>query len=114
LCPERIAGRRYEAIRSYLISKGLVAIETSPETHDRQIAVSLALTHFIGRALARFGADPLEIDTAGYQRLLHTLGVVQHDTWQLFIDMHRYNRFAAENRKAFMQALAAIDEQLNR
>jgi prephenate dehydrogenase len=71
------------------------------------------LTHFIGRSLARFGARPLEIDTEGYKRLIHILGVVEHDTWQLFVDMHRYNPYAAENRKAFMAAMDEINEFLN-
>jgi len=46
-------------------------IEASPSEHDRQIAVSLALTHFIGRSLAGMGAKPQDIDTEGYKRLLH-------------------------------------------
>jgi prephenate dehydrogenase len=112
LCPERIAPRRYQKIRAWLERKGLLVIETSPAEHDRKIAVSLSLTHFIGRSLAEFGAAPLDIDTEGYKRLLHILGVVKNDTWQLFEDMHRFNPYAAEKRSAFMQAMARIDERL--
>ena len=112
LCPERIDAARYERIRGYLESRGLVTIETRTEDHDRQIAVSLALTHFIGRSLAAFGAGPLAIDTEGYQRLLHILGVVEHDTWQLFEDMHRYNPFAADQRRAFARAMSGIEARL--
>jgi len=110
----RLAERPYARIRSYLASRGLAVIETSPESHDRQIAVSLALTHFIGRSLSAFGAAPLEIDTEGYRRLLHILEVVDHDTWQLFVDMHRYNPYAGEARDAFLKAMRAIDAELNR
>lgn len=112
LCKERIDDRLYERVKSYLEAKGLVVIETSPEAHDRQIAVSLALTHFIGRSLAEFGAEPLDIDTEGYQRLLHTLGVVEHDTWQLFEDMNRYNRYSGEKRRAFIRAVGRIEDIL--
>ena len=80
-----------------------MVVESTPEEHDRQIAVSLALTHFIGRALSEFGAGPLDIDTEGYNRLLHILEVVTHDTWQLFMDMHRYNPFARQQREAFIE-----------
>ncbi len=114
LCPIRIDARRYAKIKTYLASKGLVTIETTPDIHDRQIAVSLALTHFIGRSLSEFGSMPLEIDTEGYQRLLHTLEVVSHDTWQLFQDMHTYNRYAARSRKAFIDAMVKIDKKLSR
>jgi prephenate dehydrogenase len=109
---ERIDARCFQSVKSYLELKGLEIIQGTPEEHDKQIAVSLSLTHFIGRALSTFGAKPLNIDTEGYKRLLHILGVVQNDTWQLFMDMHKYNPYAADNRKAFMQAMEQIDAKL--
>jgi prephenate dehydrogenase len=112
LCPERISSERYGKIKHWLEKKGLSIIETTPEEHDRKIAVSLALTHFIGRSLAEFGATPLDIDTEGYKRLLHILGVVNNDTWQLFEDMHHFNPFAREKRQDFLKAMVKIDAHL--
>ena len=112
MCRERIDKQAYRKIKSYLTSKGLVVMETTPEAHDRQIAVSLALTHFIGRSLAEFGATPLAVDTEGYQRLLHVLGVVENDTCQLFQDMNTYNPYAFEARSAFMAAVQKIHQRL--
>lgn len=112
LCPERISTERYRKIKNWLGKKGMALIETSPVEHDRKIAVSLALTHFIGRSLAEFGAPPLDIDTEGYKRLLHILGVVNNDTWQLFEDMHHFNPFAKEKRRDFLKAMAKIDAHL--
>ena len=112
LCPERIDSARYEKILRWLKGKGLVTIETTAREHDEKIAVSLSLTHFIGRSLSAFGARDLDIDTEGYKRLMHILGVVSHDTWQLFEDMHAYNPFAKEKRQAFMDAMTAIHERL--
>jgi len=112
LCPVRIGDKRLEKVKHYLGSKGLVLIETSAEDHDRQIAVSLALTHTIGRSLAQFGAQPQVIDTEGYKRLLHILEVVENDTWQLFEDMNRYNPYAHDARQAFITAMSAIEEKL--
>jgi prephenate dehydrogenase len=114
LCPVRIAARPYAAVKARLEACGLLVIEASAEEHDRQIAVSLALTHFIGRALAELGATAQPIDTEGYKRLLAILEVVTHDTWQLFEDMHRYNRFAPASRKAFLQAVQEIESRLPR
>jgi prephenate dehydrogenase len=111
---ERVPPETYQKIRDYLAGRGLAVVEASPEEHDRQIALSLGLTHFIGRALCEIGAGPLEIDTEGYKRLLNILDVVTHDTWQLFVDMHRYNPFAHPLRQAFMDALNRIDERLER
>lgn len=112
LSPIRIGKKPYQKIRSYLASKGLEILESTPADHDEQIAISLALTHFIGRTLSEFGANPLNIDSEGYKRLLRILDVVQHDTWQLFLDMHRYNPYAEDKRTAFMQAMLRINEQL--
>jgi prephenate dehydrogenase len=112
LCKVRMDQERFEIIKTFLSSKGLVVIETTPEEHDRQIAVSLALTHFIGRSLSAFGAVEQYMDTEGYKRLLHILEVVEHDTWQLFSDMHRYNPYAREKRVAFMAAMQNIERRL--
>ncbi len=112
LSPIRIAKKRYQKIKTYLASKELVLIESTPQDHDEQIAISLALTHYIGRTLSEFGAAPLSIDSEGYKRLLHILDVVEHDTWQLFCDMHRYNPYAKEKRAAFMQAMQKINERI--
>lgn len=112
LCPERIDDTRYAQILAWLREKGLIAIETTAQEHDEKIAVSLSLTHFIGRSLSAFGARELDIDTEGYQRLMHILGVVSHDTWQLFEDMHAYNPFARQTREAFIDAMTAIHERL--
>lgn len=112
LCPERITPARLKPILAWLKSRQLHVIETSADQHDQEIAVSLALTHFIGRSLSAFGAKPLGIDTEGYKRLLHILGVVENDTWQLFEDMHRYNPYARDKRQAFIEAMAKIDKGL--
>mgnify|MGYP001828855480 FL=1 len=113
LSPIRISKKQYQKINTYLTSKELVLIESTPEDHDEQIAVSLSLTHYIGRALSEFGAAPLEIDSEGYKRLLHILEVVENDTWQLFYDMHRFNPYAQEKRAAFTQAIQKIDKQID-
>ena len=112
MSPIRIDKKHYQKVKAYLASKELVLIESTPEDHDEQIAVSLALTHYIGRSLSAFGAAPLCIDSEGYKRLLHILEVVENDTWQLFHDMHYYNPYAQEKRAAFMQAMKKISDQL--
>jgi prephenate dehydrogenase len=72
----------------------------------------LSLTHFIGRTLSECHAAPLDIDTEGYKRLLHILEVVERDTWQLFVDMHRYNPYAGEKRLTFMNVMKEINSKL--
>ena len=52
-----------------------------------------------------FGAEPIDIDTKGYRRLMKILITVQNDTWQLFEDMNRYNPYAKETRVEFINSL---------
>jgi prephenate dehydrogenase len=112
LCQVRISEKHYRKIKSYLEAKGLVVIEATAAEHDRQIATSLALTHLIGRTLSESGARRLDIDTEGYKRLLHILEVVERDTWQLFMDMHRYNPHAKKKRIEFMDIMQDINARL--
>jgi prephenate dehydrogenase len=112
LCKARISEIQYHNVKSYLEAKGLVVIEASAAEHDRQIATSLALTHLIGRTLSESGARRLDIDTEGYKRLLHILEVVERDTWQLFMDMHRYNPHARKKRIEFIDIMKDINARL--
>lgn len=112
LCPVRIKAETTREIRAYLETHGLKVIEATPEEHDKQIAHSLLLTHFIGRSLMEFEAKSLDIDTKGYRRLMKILETVENDTWQLFEDMNRYNPYAEETRRDFMKSLSAIDEKV--
>ncbi len=112
LCRVRITDKKYQTIKHWMQANGLVVIEATPRQHDEQIATSLSLTHFIGRTLSELGAEPLDIDTEGYKRLLHILEVVERDTWQLFVDMHHYNPYARQKRTAFMEVMQRIEERL--
>lgn len=112
LCRVRVPEKKYQKIKKYLTSKGLIVIEATAREHDEQIATSLSLTHMIGRTLSECGAAPLDIDTEGYKRLLRILEVVERDTWQLFQDMHRYNPYAKKKRIEFMEIMQEINSRL--
>lgn len=112
LCPVRIDGSRYREVRGLLEDKGLQVLEMTPREHDRRMASSLVLTHFIGRSLIRYGAKPTGVDTEGYKRLLRILQTVQNDTWRLFEDMNRYNAFAAPMRRRLLEAMRAVDRKV--
>ncbi|MFW5990762.1 MAG: prephenate dehydrogenase/arogenate dehydrogenase family protein [Candidatus Nanoarchaeia archaeon] len=114
LCKENIAEGTYKKVKEYLEGKGLSVIETSPDEHDRQIATTLSLVHFIGRGLGEYGAQAKTIDTEGYKRLLAILDVVEHDTWQLFEDMHKFNPYAQEAREKFFNSLKKVEERLSK
>ena len=108
----RMEDKLYFDIKDYHESHAIKVIEASPEQHDKEISSSLVLTHFIGRALMDFGAEPLMIDTKGYRRLMKILETVENDSWQLFEDMNGYNDFAEQSRQNFLQSLNNVDGRL--
>ncbi len=114
LCRVRMTGPRYAAAKRVLSRKGLELVEMTPREHDRRMASSLVLTHFIGRALIAYGAKTTGVDTEGYKRLLRILETVQNDSWQLFADMNRFNAGAAPMRRRFRRAIESVDAKVRR
>jgi len=114
LCRIRMKDADYRRAKRALRSKGLDVIEMTPREHDRRMASSLVLTHFIGRSLIAYGAKTTGVDTEGYKRLLRILETVQNDSWELFEDMNRYNAYAAPMRRRFLAAMRATDRRVAR
>lgn len=112
LCRVRLSDARYRRAKDALTRKGLEVVELTPREHDRRMAHSLALTHFIGRGLVAYGAKTTGVDTEGYKRLLRILETVQNDSWELFVDMNRFNRHAAPMRRRLLASLTAVDRRV--
>lgn len=111
-CRVRINEKLYNQAKSYLKSKGIIVIEATPEEHDAQMAKSLVLSHVIGRALIDMKAKNLGIDTRGYRALIKILDTVRNDSLQFFEDINKYNKYAVEVRKKFMQSLKNVEARL--
>lgn len=81
---------------NYLKSRGLKVEEMTADEHDHQAANSHGLTHFIGRLLQEYGFKPSEIDTVGATKLNEIMDQVCNDTWELYLDLERYNPYTKE------------------
>ena len=110
--PVRMPRGTYAAVKRAFARKGLDVVELSPADHDRRMASSLVLTHFIGRGLVAYGARSTGVDTEGYKRLLRILETVQNDSWELFNDMNRFNAYAAPMRRKLLRSLKAVEGRL--
>ncbi|MFA5813988.1 MAG: hypothetical protein WC862_05785, partial [Patescibacteria group bacterium] len=110
------SGRRRgtEKVEKILKKLELKIIHATPEEHDRQMASSQALVHFLGRGLAEMRLTKQKISTPDFQSLLKINDLVGNDTWQLFMDMQRFNPFAGEVRKNLVEALRGIEENIGR
>lgn len=112
VCNVRMEDKLYADIVNYLNNHGLKVIEASADKHDEEISHSLLLTHFIGRTLMDLGTEKLAIDTKGYRRLMKILQTVENDSWQLFVDMNKYNPYSEETRKEFLESLNRVNKRI--
>ena len=112
ICPIRSSNKTLGSVIDIFKEMKLKVIEVSPKEHDRQVAVSLALVHTVGRGLARAEVGKQKITTLGFERLLAVNENVNNDTWQLFLDMQHYNPYADKIRKKFINSLIDIDKEI--
>ena len=110
----QIRSSRFEKVTAFLESLGLEVIIATPEEHDKQIAESLGIAYFIGKALNIMESDKLTIVTPSYVRLLELARIVRNDSGQLFNDVHTRNRFAKGARRSLISELERIDAELKR
>lgn len=114
MCPIRCSEDQQTRLQYLFDQLGLNTLITTPEEHDRQMAHSQGLVHLIGRGLAALDLQPQPMATPDFQALLNINQMVIHDTWQLFLDMHRYNPFTSEVRKKFIDQLVQLTQEIHR
>lgn len=114
LCPLRIKRQNLQKIKNILIGLGLKVIETSPENHDQQNAVTLSLVHFLGRSLWQAEIREQGIYTPGFSDLLKIYRHTTGDSWELFYDMNNYNPYAKKIRKKFFSGCDFVEEKIEK
>jgi prephenate dehydrogenase len=105
LCPIRC--QRVLEVRRYLKERGL-------DQHDREIAKTQALFHFLARGIAMSGIQIGRLSTPGPAQFFSDLADIQNDSAQLFQDMQTMNRYAAPARRRLIQSLVRLDKVLTR
>lgn len=114
VCPVRISSNKLKELTRIFKDMKLEVIRTTPKKHDQEAAKSLSLVHFLGRALGMMKIGKQNITTLGYERLLLVNETVNNDSWQLFLDMHRYNPYARKIRRKFLEEAGKIDRKIIR
>jgi prephenate dehydrogenase len=113
LWPVRLSAERFETWKGFFGSFGLEVLCLSPEEHDRKAAFTQGLTHYLGRLLAELGVGPSPIASVGYRQLLEVMEQTCHDSWQLFLDLQRFNPHTPAMRDALDRALAALKARVD-
>jgi len=104
---------RLDEVKSFCESLGLKVFITTPEKHDKQMALSQALTHFIGQAINSAGIKRVELSTKTFEELMNVAEIIKNDTPALFRNMQEMNPFAKEAREKFLQELNKINESFS-
>ncbi len=112
LCPGR--GAQQQKVARYLKALGLKVIVTSAANHDRQMARTQALFHFLARGVALMKIKLGPISTPGPSRMFAEFQDVQNDSPQLFRDMQLENSFSAHLRRKLIRTLIRVDRELKR
>jgi prephenate dehydrogenase len=106
--PIRMGEAAYAEWARYFRSLGLMVVEMTPEEHDRQAALSQALTHMVGRTLNVMGIEETPIGTLWYRKLLAIARQVAKDSPELFDDMQTLNPYAPAMRRDFENAWRSV------
>lgn len=91
---------------------GLEVLIMTPEQHDQLAAESQGITHFIGRVLHEAEAKSTPIDTAGYKKLLEVMSNTCNDSWELFIDLQKYNPYSQITLEKLLTAVETVYQQI--
>lgn len=85
----------------------------TPKEHDKQMAISQALTHFIGRISKNLELDRIDLSTKTYDDLINILKTVRDDSDELFLAIQNLNPYAKEIREKFIDEANRINNKLN-
>ncbi|MBS3079403.1 prephenate dehydrogenase [Candidatus Pacearchaeota archaeon] len=105
--------KTFEKIKKFCETLKLRVIITTPEIHDKEMAVSQALTHFIGMVFNRLGIKRIELSTKTFEDLMNIVDIVKNDTPALFNNMQQINPFAKKIREDFIKNVNSLDYELN-
>lgn len=85
----------YMAFTGFLKKCGFDVVEMSTEAHDKHLAETLFLTHYLGQIVTRGGFKRTDIDTVSFGFLMDAVESVKNDG-ALFLDVFRFNPYCKE------------------
>ncbi len=114
VCPAPAHLEAAARVRALYERIGCDVIEQTPESHDRIMAHTHALTFFVAKGMIDAGAG-MDVPFAppSFQAIARTIETVRSDAGHLFAAIARDNPFAAEARKGLVSALCSIDRTLD-
>ncbi len=112
MCDVRTREKNFDFWKNYFMDKRMMVEDMSPLQHDKMVAYSQGITHYIGRVLADLNLQSVSINTLGYEKLLEIIEQTCNDSWQLFLDLQKFNPYTKEMRRNLQHSLDKIHEAL--
>jgi prephenate dehydrogenase len=114
LSPVRARPATVRAVKRFIERMGLEVVVMTPEGHDRAMARTQALAHFLARALVKVAPEERPLRLKSFEKIWEAVEMVRHDSPRLFRDLQTLNLAAAPARRALLRELLRIDSSLRR
>lgn len=101
----------YQMLKNQFSALGFLIIEMNADEHDKNLAETLFLTHYIGQSILKAGFTRTEIDTLSFQFLMDAVDSVKDDK-KLFADVYKFNPYCREVAKRLHAAQEAVYKEL--
>ena len=108
-----LSANAYMVLKAFATDLGFSVVEMTPDAHDKLLAETLFLTHFIGQIVERSGFRRTDIDTVSFGFLMDAVESVRRDT-KLFRDVFRFNPFCAKVLRRFEKAEQKVHKLLSK
>jgi prephenate dehydrogenase len=92
---------------------GLDVLTMSPQAHDRMLAETLFLTHYVSQIVAKGGFVRTDIDTLSFGYLMDAVESVRGDT-ELFRDVFAFNPYCEDIIRRFETAEGEVHTLLEK
>lgn len=108
-----LSAQTYETVRGVLAAWGFLVISMTSDEHDKLLAETLFLTHYVSQAVLAQPGESIRsaIDTPSYHALLQAVESVKND-YQLFRDVYRFNPYCQGVADRFHRAETKLWESL--
>ncbi len=100
---KNISEREWNAVESWLTSLGLISIEMTSDEHDKYLAETLFLTHYVAQVITEASFVRTQIDTVSFGFLMDAVESVRDDR-SLFADVYRFNPYCTRVLESFKNA----------
>jgi prephenate dehydrogenase len=104
-----LPAREFSAVAALVRRFGFKIVRTTAEEHDKHLAQTLFLTHFLSQTITRAGFDRTEIDTVSFGFLMDAVETVRENK-RLFLDVYRYNPHCEK----VLERFAGAEERIRR